>query len=66
MATTDDAGTGLVYGVKKQAETLDVEIMLSGCEDAAATDYSAAVNVLRDNGCDVVIACMNQVRSPPP
>lgn len=29
--------------------------------DAAATDYSAAVNVLKNNGCDVVIACMNQV-----
>ena len=26
----------------------------------AATDYSAAVNVLKNNGCDVVIACMNQ------
>ena len=28
--------------------------------DAAATDYSAAVNVLKNNGCDVIIACMNQ------
>ena len=46
VATTDDAGTGLVYGVKKQAETLDVEIFYQDV-DAAATDYSAAVNVLR-------------------
>jgi ABC-type branched-subunit amino acid transport system substrate-binding protein len=60
VATTDDAGTGLVYGVKKQAETLDVEIFYQDV-DAAATDYSAAVNVLKNNGCDVVIACMNQV-----
>lgn len=60
VATTDDAGTGLVYGVKKQAETLDVEIIYQDV-DAAATDYSAAVNVLKNNGCDVVIACMNQV-----
>ncbi len=61
VATTDDAGTGLVYGVKKQAETLtqDVEIVYQDV-DAAATDYSAAVNVLKNNGCDVVIACMNQ------
>ena len=59
VATTDDAGSGLVYGVKKQAETLDVEIVYQDV-DAAATDYSAAVNVLKNNGCDVVIACMNQ------
>lgn len=61
VATTDDAGTGLVYGVKKQAESLpvDVEIVYQDV-DAAATDYSAAVNVLKNNGCDVVIACMNQ------
>lgn len=59
VATTDDAGTGLVYGVKKQAETLDVEIFYQDV-DAAATDYSAAVNVLKNNGCDVIIACMNQ------
>ena len=59
VATTDDAGTGLVYGVKKQAETLNVEIVYQDV-DAAATDYSAAVNVLKNNGCDVVIACMNQ------
>ena len=59
VATTDDAGSGLVYGGKKQAETLDVEIVYQDV-DAAATDYSAAVNVLKNNGCDVVIACMNQ------
>lgn len=59
IATTDDAGAGLLYGVQKQAETLDVEIIYQEV-DAAATDYAAAVNVLKNNGCDVVIACMNQ------
>ena len=28
--------------------------------EASATDFSAAVNVLKNAGCDVVIACMNQ------
>lgn len=59
VATTDDAGAGLIYGVKKQAETLSADITYQEVE-AGATDYSAAVNVLKNNGCDVVIACMNQ------
>lgn len=59
ISTTDDAGVGLLYGVKKQAETLDVELVYQEV-DASATDYSAAVNVLKNAGCDVVIACMNQ------
>ncbi len=59
ISTTDDAGVGLLYGVQKQAETLDVEIVYQEV-DAAATDYSAAVNVLKNADCDVVIACMNQ------
>jgi ABC-type branched-subunit amino acid transport system substrate-binding protein len=59
ISTTDDAGTGLLYGVKKQNETLNADIVYQEV-DAAATDYAAAVNVLKDNGCDVVIPCMNQ------
>lgn len=59
ISTTDDAGVGLLYGVKKQAETLDVEIVYQEV-DASATDFSAAVNVLKNAGCDVVIGCMNQ------
>ena len=57
--TSDDAGTGLKYGVDKQNETLKAEIVAQEV-DAAATDFSAAVNVLKNGGCDVVIACMNQ------
>lgn len=59
VATTDDCGSGLLYGVKKQAENLSVDVVYQEV-DAAATDYSAAVNVLKNNGCDLVIACMNQ------
>ena len=59
ISTTDDAGVGLLYGVQKQNETLNADIVYQEV-DAAATDYSAAVNVLKNAGCDVVIACMNQ------
>lgn len=59
ISTTDDAGEGMLYGVKKQNETLKAEIVYQEV-DAAATDFSAAVNVLKNSGCDVVIACMNQ------
>ena len=57
--TSDDAGSGLKYGVEKQNETLNAELVYQEV-DAAATNFSAAVNVLKNGGCDVVIACMNQ------
>ncbi|MEG2007830.1 MAG: ABC transporter substrate-binding protein [Oscillospiraceae bacterium] len=59
IATTDDCGNGLMFGIKKLAETITADISYQEVE-AGATDYSAAVNVLKNNGCDVVIACMNQ------
>ena len=59
IATTDDAGAGLLYGVKREAQDMDPDIVYQEV-DAAATDYAAAVNVLMNAGCDAVIACMNQ------
>ncbi len=59
VATTDDAGAGLLAGVKREAEDITADITYQEVE-ASATDYSAAVNVLKNAGCDVVIACMNQ------
>lgn len=59
ISTTDDAGAGLLYGVKKQNQTLKADLVCQEV-DAAASDYAAAVNVLKNAGCDVVIACMNQ------
>lgn len=60
IATTDDAGEGLKAGVERQAQEISgVEIVYQDV-DAAATDYSAAVNVLKNNGCDVVIIASNQ------
>jgi len=59
IATTDDCGEGLKYGVQFQAEELGVDVNYQDV-DASATDYSAAVNVLKNAGCDVVILAGNQ------
>lgn len=59
VATTDDAGAGLLAGVKRQMEDIDVEVVIQEV-DAAAPDFSAAVNFLMNSGCDVVIGAMNQ------
>ena len=59
IATTDDAGNGILTGIKRQEQEVDVEIVYQEV-DAAATDYTAAVSVLKNQGCDVVIASMNQ------
>ena len=59
VATTDDAGAGILAGILRQAEETDVPVIVQEV-DAAATDYTAAVSVLKNQGCDVVIAAMNQ------
>ena len=59
IATTDDAGAGLLAGVKRENEDLKAQLTVQEVE-TSATDFSAAVNVLKNAGCDVVIACMNQ------
>ena len=59
IATTDDAGAGLLAGVKRQQQDIDVEVIVQEV-DASATDYTTAMGVLKNQGCDVVIAAMNQ------
>ena len=59
IATTDDAGAGLLAGVKRQAEEGTFDIVYQEV-DPAATDYTTALMVLKNAGCDTVIACMNQ------
>ena len=59
IATTDDAGAGLLAGVKRQAEEGSFDIVYQEV-DPSATEYSTALTVLKNAGCDVVIACMNQ------
>ena len=52
-------GEGMLAGVERQNEEISASLTIQEVE-AGATDYSAAVNVLKNAGCDVVIACMNQ------
>lgn len=59
ISTTDDAGEGMVAGIKRQAQEGSVDITYQEVQ-ADATDYSAAVGILKNAGCDVVIAATNQ------
>lgn len=59
ISTTSDDGEGLLAGIKRQAQEGSFDIVYQEVQ-ADATDYSAAINVLKNNGCDVVIAAMNQ------
>ena len=59
VATTDDAGAGMLAGIKRQMEEIDVEVVVQEV-DPAATEYTAAVSMLKNAGCDVVIGAMNQ------
>lgn len=59
IATTADDGEGLKAGVERQAKEVSAEIVYQDV-DPSATEYSAAVNVLKNAGCDVVIICANQ------
>ena len=59
IATTDDAGSGILAGINRQLEEIDVEVVIQEVDPAAA-DYTAAASVLKNAGCDVVIGAMNQ------
>lgn len=63
IATTDEAGSSIKAGIMLEANKLglvkDTNIFYFDV-DAAATDYSAAVNGLKAKGCDVVIIASNQ------
>ena len=59
IATTDDAGSGILAGINRQLEEIDVEVVVQEV-DPAAVDYTAAASVLKNAGCDVVIGAMNQ------
>ena len=59
LATTDDAGAGMLAGIQRQAQEGTVDLVVQEV-DASATDYITAVSYLMAQGCDVVIAAMNQ------
>ena len=61
ISTTDEAGKGMLNGIKIEVEKLGKGAAVVFQEAAAdATDYSAQVTALKDAGCDVVIIAANQ------
>ena len=59
ISTTDDAGEGLKAGVMRQAKEANADVVYQEVQ-SDATDYSAAISVLKNAGCDVVIIAANQ------
>ena len=61
ISTTDEAGKGMLNGIKIEVEKLGKGAAVVYQEAAAdATDYSAQVTALKNAGCDVVIIAANQ------
>ena len=61
ISTTDEAGKGMLNGIKIEVEKLNKGSSVVFQEaDAAATDFSAQVTALKAAGCDVVIIAANQ------
>ena len=61
ISTTDEAGKGMLNGIKIEVEKLGKGSAVVYQEAAAdATDYSAQVTALKNAGCDVVIIAANQ------
>ncbi len=61
ISTTDEAGKGMLNGIKIEVEKLGKGSVTTYQEAAAdATDYSAQVTALKNAGCDVVIIAANQ------
>lgn len=61
ISTTDEAGKGMLNGIKIEVNKLGKGSSVVYQEAAAdATDYSAQVAALKEAGCDVVIIAANQ------
>ena len=61
ISTTDEAGKGMLNGIKIEVDKLGKGAVTTYQEaDAAATDYSTQVTALKNAGCDVVIIAANQ------
>ena len=61
ISTTDEAGKGMLNGIKIEVEKLGKSSAVTYQEAAAdASDYSAQVTALKNAGCDVVIIAANQ------
>ena len=64
ISTTDEAGTGLLAGIQRQAlelpEALRNNIKYVTTDAATGTNHATAVTALKNEGCDVVIIAANQ------
>lgn len=61
ISTTDEAGKGMLNGIKIEVEKLGKKSSVEYQEAAAdATDFSGQVTALKTAGCDVVIIAANQ------
>ena len=61
ISTTDDAGIGMLNGIKIEAKKIGKEssvVYQAGAPDA--TDWAGQVTALKNAGCDVVIIAANQ------
>ena len=59
ISTTDEAGRGMLNGIKIEVEKLGKTATYQAAS-ATATDYTAEVTALKTAGCDVVIIAANQ------
>ena len=61
ISTTDEAGVGILEGIKRQAQEVEgLEIKYVTTAADTGTNHSAAVNAIKTEGCDVVIIAANQ------
>ena len=60
ISTTDDAGKGILEGIKRQAEETTAPITYAETNAATGTNHTTAVNTLKNASCDVVIIAANQ------
>lgn len=60
ISTKDEAGNGMLAGIKEQAKELNVKVKYVTTDAASGTDHSSAVNALKTAGCDVIVVAANQ------
>lgn len=61
ISTTDEAGVGILEGIKRQAKDIDgITIKYVTTAADPGTNHSSAVNALKAEGCDVIIVAANQ------
>ena len=60
ISTKDEAGKGMLNGIKTQAKELKAKIKYVETDATTGTDHTSAVNALKTAGCDVIVVAANQ------